>query len=97
MFIRAIRLSFCRSRGSANIVKGDTLKSLAKKYGADANEIAEYNGLDPSHSLAVGSTVIIPGGEISAPVPSSSSSSGSQSHSFFNIHSEPYLGGSGAA
>ena len=51
------------------IVKGDTLKSLAKKYGADADEIAQYNGLDPSEPLAIGSTVIIPGGDISEPAP----------------------------
>ncbi|MEK7532422.1 MAG: LysM peptidoglycan-binding domain-containing protein, partial [Patescibacteria group bacterium] len=49
------------------VVKGDTLKSLAKKYGADVNEIAQFNGLDPAKALVVGSTIIIPGGEISAP------------------------------
>ncbi|MBI4065607.1 M23 family metallopeptidase [Candidatus Kaiserbacteria bacterium] len=53
------------------IVKGDTLKSLAKKYSADVDEIAQYNGLDPLDSLEIGSTVIIPGGEIYAPMPSS--------------------------
>ncbi len=52
------------------VVKGDTLKSLAKKYGGDANEIAQFNGLDPADPLKVGSTIIIPGGEISVPVPS---------------------------
>lgn len=59
------------------IVTGDTLQSLAKKYNADANEIAQYNGLDPSAPLKIGSTVIIPGGEISpsAPSPRPSSSS----------------------
>ena len=71
------------------IVKGDTLKSLAKKYGADANEIAQYNGLDSSKPLAIGSKIIIPGGEISAPIVSSGSSS--------RIISEPYRGGSGSA
>ena len=73
------------------IVKGDTLKSLAKKYGADANEIAEYNGLDSSAPLAVGSVVIIPGGEFSAP---STQSSGSSSRT--RSIREPYLGGSGS-
>jgi LysM repeat protein len=54
------------------IVKGDTLKSLAKKYDADAEEIAQFNGLDPLDRLAIGSTVIIPGGEIAAPASVSS-------------------------
>lgn len=48
------------------VVKGDTLKSLAKKYNADATEIAQYNGLDANAPLAVGSSIIIPGGEIVA-------------------------------
>ncbi|MDP1690068.1 MAG: peptidoglycan DD-metalloendopeptidase family protein [bacterium] len=51
------------------VVKGDTLKTLAKKYGGDANEIAQFNGLDPAAPLKVGSTIIIPGGEIIAPPP----------------------------
>lgn len=58
------------------VVKGDTLKSLAKKYGADADEIATFNGLDPAEPLAIGSTIIIPGGELSAPAPVSSGSAG---------------------
>lgn len=49
------------------IVKGDTLKSLAKKYNADANEIAQYNGIGLDDPLTVGTTIIIPGGEIAAP------------------------------
>ena len=51
------------------VVNGDTLKSLAKKYDADANEIAQYNGLDINEPLEVGSTILIPGGEIIAPAP----------------------------
>ena len=74
------------------IVKGDTLKSLAKKYGADANEIAEYNGIDPSAPLAVGSVVIIPGGEFTSSA-SAAKSSGSSSQK--KTIREPYLGGSG--
>ena len=70
------------------IVKGDTLKSIAKKYGADAGEIAQYNGLDPVEALVIGSTIIIPGGEIAAPAPSVRSSA-----SFVR---EPYLGGGGS-
>lgn len=50
------------------VKKGDTVKSIAKKYGADATEIANYNGLDESAVLAVGETLIVPGGEIASPV-----------------------------
>jgi LysM repeat protein len=56
------------------VIKGDTLKSLAKKYSADAEEIAQYNGLDLEAPLAIGTTIIIPGGEIAAPAPRPQSS-----------------------
>ncbi len=45
------------------IVKGETLATLAKKYGSDSDEIASYNGLDDADGLVAGSVVIIPGGE----------------------------------
>ncbi len=70
------------------IVKGDTLRSLAKKYGADATEIAQFNGLDPAAPLAIGSSIIIPGGEIAVPAASNSSR---------RVVNEPYIGGSGSA
>lgn len=70
------------------IVKGDTLKSLAKKYGADAGEIAQYNGLDLGAPLEVGSTIIIPGGEVAPVAPSVKKTS---------VGAAPYLGGSGPA
>ena len=54
------------------VVKGDTLNSLAKKFVSDANEIAQFNGLEPDAPLVIGSTIIIPGGEISAPAPAKS-------------------------
>jgi murein DD-endopeptidase MepM/ murein hydrolase activator NlpD len=57
------------------VAQGDTLQTIAKKYGADANEIAQFNGLDPDQALVVGSTIIIPGGELTAPHPASSGSS----------------------
>lgn len=46
------------------VVKGETLASLAKTYGGTASEIASYNGLGDAEALSVGTTVIIPGGEI---------------------------------
>lgn len=56
------------------VVKGETFTSLAKKYKGDANEIAQYNDLDTGSALAVGTTVLIPDGEITVSVPSTSSS-----------------------
>lgn len=48
------------------VTSGDTIASLAKRYGSDADEIASFNGLSRSGDLAAGDTVIIPGGEIAA-------------------------------
>ena len=52
------------------IARGDTLRSIAKKYGADSDEIAQYNGLDPSEHLVIGSSIMVPGGELIVPTPS---------------------------
>ena len=76
------------------VVKGDTLKTLAKKYGSDATEIAEFNGLDPDAVLTVGSIIIIPGGELAVPTPVKTYAS---SGSIKTVPAEPYLGGSGPA
>jgi len=76
------------------VVKGDTLKTLAKKYGSDATEIAEFNGLEPDAPLAIGSTIIVPGGELAVPVPTKTYS---RSGSIKTAPDEPYLGGSGPA
>lgn len=46
------------------VVKGDTVASIAKKYAADAREIADFNIIDPDASLTVGDTIIVPGGEL---------------------------------
>ncbi len=46
------------------VVKGDTLKSIAKKYNGDADEIFAYNSLPEDGTLTVGETVTIPGGEV---------------------------------
>jgi murein DD-endopeptidase MepM/ murein hydrolase activator NlpD len=62
--------------------KGDTLASLAKKYRGDAEEIAEFNALDPALPLEVDATLIIPGGElVSSPTRSTATN--------------PYRGGGG--
>lgn len=74
------------------VVRGDTLTSLAKKYGADASEIATFNGLDPAAPLVVGTIIIIPGGELRS-VPAPSPASGSSGR----VPPKPYGGGGGAA
>jgi murein DD-endopeptidase MepM/ murein hydrolase activator NlpD len=48
--------------------KGDTLATIAKKFDGDVDEIVSYNGID-NGALAVGTEVIIPNGEITAPAP----------------------------
>jgi murein DD-endopeptidase MepM/ murein hydrolase activator NlpD len=53
-------------------LKGETLKSIAIKYKSDADEILSFNGIEDSSRLVVGSSIIIPDGEIKTPVPSSS-------------------------
>lgn len=47
------------------VKKGDTLASIAKRYGGDATEVANYNGVDDA-TLAVGDEIIIPNGEVPA-------------------------------
>ncbi len=76
------------------VAQGDTLKSLAKKYGADSTEIAQYNGLDASAPLAVGSSIIIPGGELTAPGVSSVAGNTARVKGG-RAPAEPYLGGTG--
>lgn len=49
--------------------QGDTLESIAKRYRGDADEIAKYNGLAEGASLALGTAVIIPDGEVEMPKP----------------------------
>lgn len=47
------------------VAKGDTLASIAKKYKADKDEIAQYNDLADG-ALVVGDTLVVPDGEIAA-------------------------------
>ncbi|MFT5036604.1 MAG: LysM repeat protein [Candidatus Azotimanducaceae bacterium] len=55
--------------GVRHVVKSkDTLSTIAKKYDAEIEEILEYNQMASSDQLSVGDTLVIPGGEIAAPV-----------------------------
>ena len=46
------------------IAKNDTVGSIAKKYGAEASKIIEFNSLPQSGELAVGDEIMVPGGQI---------------------------------
>lgn len=77
------------------VAKGDTLKSIAKKYNGDIDEIVAFNGLNESKSLVVGEVIIIPDGEVSAPVVSRPSTGGSSSglKEFSGYYMRPVVGG----
>lgn len=57
------------------VVKGETVESLAKKYKGSSEEIISYNNLEEGATLAVGTEIIIPDGEVYIPTTSSSGSS----------------------
>lgn len=76
------------------VVKGDTVSSLAKKYKADAEEIMAYNNIENGGSLVVGSTVIVPDGEVlSSPSSGSYVSAGSSSSKeYVGFYMRPVVG-----
>lgn len=49
------------------VLKGDTLGTIAKKYGADLTEISQFNGIFEGAALVIGDVIIIPDGVIVAP------------------------------
>ncbi len=51
------------------VKKGDTVLSIAKKYKADADDIAKFNGIAKDADLTVGDVVLVPEGEISVIAP----------------------------
>jgi murein DD-endopeptidase MepM/ murein hydrolase activator NlpD len=76
------------------VTKGDTLASVAKKYKGDIDEIAAYNNLGKRDSLAVGSVVIIPDGEVAASYSSASAIRPSSSNrEYVGYYSRPLAGG----
>ncbi len=46
------------------VKKGETITTIAKKYRADDQDVASYNGLAVNASLEVGDTILVPDGEI---------------------------------
>jgi len=86
------------------IKKGDTLKSIAKKFkpkdiGNDlpifVNDILSYNNLAVDEPLVAGNEILIPDGEITTPVSSSPnlSSKFSSLPSFMGYYARPIAGG----
>jgi len=78
------------------VVKGDTVASIAKKYKGDIDEIIDYNNLEEDSSLAVGSVVIVPDGEVTI-APYSDSYAGSISSpnvkEYAGFYMRPIIGG----
>ena len=68
------------------VVKGDTLKSIAKKYGGDVTEITQFNDLKITDALAIGDQVIIPDGEGSSSI-TTPKSSGTKTNFVYNVPS----------
>jgi len=46
------------------VQRGGTLHDVAKKFDADVEEIALFNGIDPDAPLAAGTELIVPGGNL---------------------------------
>ena len=63
------------------VEKGESIASIVKKYGADLDAVLQYNDLASSDSLAVGDELMIPGGEIVAPVSTTKSKTVAQGSS----------------
>ncbi|MFA6227405.1 MAG: M23 family metallopeptidase [Candidatus Paceibacterota bacterium] len=59
------------------VTKGDTLASIAKKYKGNLEEIAQFNDLGKDIILAIGDKIIVPDGESTVVVTSSSGSASS--------------------
>lgn len=51
------------------VKRGDTVAAIAKKYSVSEDQILAYNNIDDAQGLQVSQDVIVPGGEIKAPVP----------------------------
>jgi len=74
------------------VTKGETLKSITKKYGGDIDEIVQFNDLDKNASLAIGQQIIIPDGEGSVTSAPSTSGSGAGTSKLIAGYSGPDCG-----
>jgi len=71
------------------VKKGETLAGIVKKYKGDMTEVLDFNGLTKNSSLAIGDEVVIPDGEIAAPLVTSSRASSGPS----NVYGGPTYAG----
>ncbi|MGE0668102.1 MAG: LysM peptidoglycan-binding domain-containing protein [Sphingomonadales bacterium] len=51
------------------VEQGDTVYAVARRYGVNAREIIELNGLEPPYSLRIGQKLKIPGGDHHSVIP----------------------------
>lgn len=67
-------LKILPTTGVEHTVKsGDTLIGIAKKYGVGTEAILAYNSLESSSALKIGQDLLVPGGQLIAPAPTSTS------------------------
>ncbi len=55
------------------IKSGDTLGAISKKYSVGTESILAYNNLASADALRIGQSLLIPGGQLSAPIPTTRS------------------------
>jgi murein DD-endopeptidase MepM/ murein hydrolase activator NlpD len=54
---------------TVTVQQGDTVYAIARRYGVNAREIIELNGLQPPYALKVGQKLRIPGGDHHSVIP----------------------------
>lgn len=77
------------------VASGETLQSIAKKYGSDVSDIALYNGISETKGLIAGSEIIVPGGAFPSASSKSVASSGSTKKSTASAKSSSTSSSSG--
>lgn len=94
------RLVILPISGVQHVVEdGDTLAKIAKEYDGDPEEIANYNALDSGAALTVGTTIVVPNGEVAAPAPVAAPTyvpptpSGTVTPSYAGYYMRPVAGG----
>ncbi|MFZ2681718.1 MAG: LysM peptidoglycan-binding domain-containing protein [Patescibacteria group bacterium] len=53
------------------VKNGETLSAIAKKYGVGTDVILTANNLESANALKIGQSLLVPGGQVIAPAPSS--------------------------